>query len=190
MNNEHAKRIQDAINNTKELGKAGVIPENYYEDTVAQRSPKTGCGSVVTSFRGQPVSDGIGHLVFFDAWEGWRLYQDCPNLIPGCTAFRNNDLGGELGIVKLSDLDPAAEVTLDDRKHTGNVSATVSGIRGKYVNFVVAILGVENGKEILFTFHPGDPVNPSKVKTEPGMHGKVVTAAEALKMGLETAKIV
>ena len=188
--NEFTTRIQNAIAATKELGKAGVIPENYYEDTVAQRSPKTGCGSIVTSFRGKEVFDGIGHLCFFDAWEGWKPYDNCPNLIPGCVAFRNDDLGGELGIVRLSDLDPKSEVTLDDRKHTGNVSATVSGIRGKYANFVVAILGVENGKEILFTFHPGDPCMPSKVKTEPGFHGRKVTVAEAMAMGLETAKIV
>lgn len=190
MMNEHAKRIQNAITATKELGKAGVIPENYFEDTCEQRSPKTGCGSIVTGFRGQEVFDGIGHLCFYDAGEGWRPYPDCPNLIPGCVAFRNDDLSGELGIVELSKLNPSLSVTLDDRKGTGFVSATVKGARGKYVNFVTAILGEESGKEILFTFHPGDPVNPSKVKAEPGLHGKIITVKEAMEMGLETAKIV
>lgn len=178
------KRIQAAIANTKR-----VVP-GYFESTVAQRSSKTGCGSVVTTYHGKPVSDGIGHLVFFDAQAGWEEYPECPALMPGCSAFINREIGGELGVVSLAELAPETEVVLDDRKGTGNVSATVKGVRGKHVDFVVAILGDEQGSEVLFTFHPGDPVNPSKVKTEPGMHGKVITVAEALRMGLETAKIV
>lgn len=182
--NEFTSRIQKSIENTKRL-----VP-GYFEKTVEQRTPKTGCGSIVTSFRGAEVVDGIAHLCFHDAWEGWKPYPECPNLIPGCSAFRNDDIGGELGIVDLKDLDPNAEVILDDRKNTGTVSATVKGVRGQKVSFTVAILGDEQGEEVLFTFHPGDPCMPSKVKTEPGLHGKTVTVAEALKMGLETAKIV
>lgn len=184
MNNEHAKRIQNAIVETKTL-----IP-GYYEKTVAQRSPKTGCGSVVTSYKGQPLYDGIGHAVFYDGWDGWEEYPTCPCLMEGCTAFINRYFGGELGVVSLDDLPADSDIILDDRKNTGNVSATVKGVRGKKVDFIVAILGPEQGKEVLFTFHPGDPVNPSRVKTETGMHGRHVTVAEALKMGLQTAKIV
>lgn len=181
--NKNTNRIQEAIKNTK------VVAPGYYEATCAQRSPKTGCGSVVTDFRGQKVYDGIGHLTFGDAWEGWEEYPSCPNLMPGCAAFINRDIGGELGIVPLSSLSPDTRIVLDDSKGTGFISATVKGQRGKHVDFVVAILGEEQGKEVLFTFHPGDPCIPSSVKAE-GLHGKAVTAKEAMELGLETAKIV
>ena len=183
ITNKVTKRIQEAIKNTR------VVAPGYYEATCVQRSPKSGCGSVVTAFFGHEVYDGIGHLCFYDAWEGWQEYPNCPNLLPGCVAFRNNDLGGELGIVQISELDPDTKVTLDDRKGTGFISATVKGQRGKHVGFTVAILGQEQDREVLFTFHPGDPVIPSSVKAA-GLHGKVITAKEALAMGLETAKIV
>lgn len=181
--NNVTNRIKSAIKNTKDLF------GDYFDSVVKQRSPKTGCGSVVTSFLGNPVYDGIEHLCFCDAWEGWEEYPSCPNLMSGCTAFINKDIGGELGIVPLSSLPPDAKVVLDDSKGTGFVSATVKGQRGHHVDFVVAILGQEQGKEVLFTFHPGNPCVPSSVKAE-GLHGKTVTAREAMDLGLETAKIV
>lgn len=185
-------RILRAIENTKLLSNEKIIPEKYFENTVAQRSPASGCGSVVTEFKGTKVSDveDIGTLCFNKAKEGWTDYPDCPELMEGCTAFINKELGGELGVIALSDLPVDSDIILDDRKNTGNISATVKGVRGKSVGFVVAILGPENGREILCTFHPGDPCRPSMVKNKPGMHGRHVTVTEAKALGLETAKIV
>lgn len=184
---ESYKRIQAAIANTKR-----VLP-GHFESLVALRSPKTGCGLMVTSYRGQSVSDGIGHLVFFDAQAGWEEYPNCPYITPRETAFINREIGGELDVVSLAEFAPETEVILDDCTGIGSesfVSATVKGVRRKHVDFVVAILGGGQGTEVLITFHPGDPIFRSMVRTEPEMIGKTVTVAEALKMGLETAKIV
>jgi len=106
----------------------------------------------------------------------------------GCFAFKA-ELPGQLGIIGLAGLPADAVVTLDDRKNTGKVSAVVEGVRGEEVPFTVLILGLEQGDEVVFTFHPGDPVRPSQVQAEPGLHGRTVTVSEALAMGLEMAKI-
>jgi len=104
--------------------------------------------------------------------------------------FVTRDLKGRLGIIELASLPTNTVVTLDDRKNTGKVSATVKGVLGPEVDFTVIILGIENGMEVVFTFHPGAPVSPSQVQCELGMHDKQVSIAEALGMGLTMAKIV
>jgi len=105
----------------------------------------------------------------------------------GCSAFVAN-ISGRLGIVELRSLHSDSIVTLDDRKNTGKVEAVVQGVRGKIKDYTVLILGPEQGEEIVYTFHPGDPVRPSQIPAE-GMHGRQVTVSEALDMGLEIAKI-
>ena len=109
--------------------------------------------------------------------------------LEGCTYFKTYDLKGRLGIVELASLPTDTVVTLDDRKDTGKVSAVVEGILGSVVDFIVLILGPEDGVEVVFTFHPGEPVRPSQIQCETGMHGRRVTIAEAQSLGLAMAKV-
>ena len=175
--NEIVTRILLAIAATREL------VAGYWEKTCAQRAGTNpaAAGSIYPGKSPEEVEVAITAAK-------WVPYEH-PALAAGSTAFRA-ELPGQLGIVDLTTLAPSTPVLLDDRKGTGTVSATVAGVRGETVEFTVLILGEEQGKEIVFTFHPGAPVRPSSVKTEPGLHGKAVTAAEALAMGLTTAKII
>ena len=155
----------------------------YFQKTCEQRLPG-GAGSVLTGEFGgwNDVREALENAE-------WTAVQH-PDLMPGTRAFSTHDLRGRLGIVDLAALDDSDVVTLDDRKNTGKVSCTVNGVLGPEVDHVVIILGDEAGREVVFTFHPGDPVRPSQVSCEPGMHGRTVTVAEAREMGLTTAKIV
>lgn len=183
MNNNVAERITAAIANTKRL-----VP-GYFQATCASRGGEAPCGSVIL-LNNKPAFN-VEHLLFANYLQHWVEYYDCPNLMQGCTAFEMWKPGiGRLGIVELSSLSDDAVVVLDDRKNTGKVSATIKGALGQVVDFVVCIIGQEQGEDVIFTFHPGDPVNPSQVQAEPGLHGKTVTVSQARQMGLETAKIV
>jgi hypothetical protein len=161
---------------------------DYFQKTLEQRDIKTGCGSVFHY-------TGLEHMLFCDLIGEWQEYTNCPNLMEGCTAFKlqyapNGKALGQIGIIPLSQLSDDDLVVLDDRKGTGKVSATIKGVRGQDVDFAVMILGPEQGKEVIYTIHPGDPVNPSQVDCEIGMHGKTVTVKEAKELGLETVKII
>ena len=166
-------RIAAAIAATRE------VIAGYFEKTLAQRAGTV--GSIYPGLTAEQIEAAITAAV-------WEPYSH-ENVQPGCTAFRA-PLPGQLGIVPLAGLGPEAVVVLDDRKNKGTVSATVAGVRGEEVNFTILILGQEQGREVVYTFHPGEPVVPSTVTTQPGLHGKVTTVGEALAMGLTSAKIV
>lgn len=169
-------RIQKAVETTRRL-----IP-GYFEKTLGQRSSfsKKAAGSFYDLY-----PEMLEAMLLAAPWE---IYSH-PAVSPECTAFKAPFTPGRLGVADLRSLPSDAIVTLDDRKDTGKVSAVVKGVRGREEYFTVLILGPEQGEEVIFTFHPGDPVRPSQVQVEPGMHGQQVTVAEALAMGLETAKI-
>ena len=116
----------------------------------------------------------------------WEPYSH-PEVMQGCVAFRA-PLRGRLGIVRLDTLAEGTAVVLADPKRTGNVEATVPGALGDTVEFAVAILGQDSGREVCYTFHPGAPVAPSRVAAD-DMHGREVRVADALALGLVWAKI-
>jgi len=176
MNNINT-RIAQAIDAIRRL-----MP-GYFEKTVAGRLPETGAGSIVDGFES---AEELEKALVAASWESYSH----PAVMAGTEAFITKDVRGKLGMIDLVDLPAGTFVTLDDRKRTGKVSCTVEGVRGEDVDFTVIILGKHEGEEVVFTFHPGDPVDPSQVQVEPGMHGKQVAVAEALGMGLAKAKIV
>lgn len=173
---ENTDRIRRAIDATR-----GVIP-GYFEKTLAQRAglSESAAGSIYAA-----VDEAKLEQMLLDA--EWVAYEH-PSVQSGCSAFRA-DIPGSLGIVDLSTLPSNASVVLDDRKGTGKVSATIVGVRGESVDFTVLIVGLHEGAEVVFTFHPGDPVVPSVVQMS-GAHGVAVPVRLALEMGLTTAKII
>lgn len=175
-------RIEKAVRNT------GYVVPGYWEKTLNQRiagSP-TAAGSVYEQFEDAVTLESA--LMVAD----WEPYSHSA-IAAGCEAFVAL-IPGRMGVVTLRDLPSDAVVTLDDRKGTGKVSAVVKGVRGPAVDFTVLILGREKDKEgneyeIVFTFHPGDPIRPSPVDATPGLHGKQISVTEAISMGLEMAKV-
>lgn len=123
----------------------------------------------------------------------WEPYAECPNLMPGCTAFRLNNVPGKEGIVDLTTLTGNNEylyVTFGDEKGTGFAKARMEYFSGPKTNFAVAILGQHEGKEVMFTFHPGDPIRPSTVPDEKSLWGKQFYVKDAIKMGVRYAKLI
>lgn len=169
-------RIRKAAETTRR-----VVP-GYLEKTLAMRAELSGesSGSVYLGITPSQLEEKI-------LAAEWEPYSH-PAVATGCEAFKA-PLHGQVGVADLRSLPPDAIVILDDRKGTGKVSAVIKGVRGEEARFSVLILGPEQGEEVIFTFHPGDPVRPSQVQVEPGMHGRQVAVADALAMGLETAKI-
>jgi len=144
--------------------------------------PATGAGSIVDGF------DSAEELEKALRNAEWEEYSH-PALAQGTIGFKTYGITGRIGIIDIDSLPSDCQVTLDDRKNTGTVSATVQGVLGSQIGYTIAILGDEAGQEVLFTVHPGDPVTPSKVHAN-DLHGVTVSRDEALKMGLVTAKIV
>lgn len=157
---------------------------DYFINTLKQRVGDGSCGSV---FIGPNTTDELEYSLRHADWKPYTH----PSIAEGCKGFITHDLRGHLGIVALADLPPETMVTLDDRKNTGTISATVCGAVGPVVNYAVGIVGLEDGRPVVYTVHPGDPISPSKVKGEPGMHGMRIPASTAISMfDLQYAKIV
>lgn len=152
----------------------------YLESCLAQRNP--GQGGAGSRFLSPVTLEELQRA----AWEEYAH----PAVMAGCRAFRA-PIAGRIGIVRLSSLAPETEVTLDDRKSIGKVEAVVKGVLGSEVDFTVLLTGPREGTEgfEVWTFFPGEPINPSQVETTHYPHGTTVTAAEALTLGLEWAKI-
>jgi len=125
----------------------------------------------------------------------WEEYSHPAIKAPACgfKALLPEGLEGVLGVVKLSELPEDTQIVLDDRKGTGKVSAVIKGSRldAPRCDYIVAILGPRPDLpdvEVVWTFHPGDPVRPSEVQAD-GLGGSTVTVKEAVELGLEWAKI-
>jgi hypothetical protein len=131
--------------------------------------------------------EALEELLFSAVTEG-----DCPKVLnhpaimPGCTAYTVS-LNGKSGIVPIWD---DANYTLEDPKKTGFVDCVMDGTLEDFTTVygTTVILGPEDGKEVLFTFHPGLPIAPSALKAEEH-EGIVVTGVEAKELGFEFAKI-
>lgn len=175
MNN--AERINNALQNIKEL-----LPE-YWEATVNSRTPGKSVGSVF-SF------SNIEKVLFEDRINDWTVYENCPNLIPGCIAFILRDVDGHLGVVELEKLNSEMVLDILDNKKTGKAKLLAHVGLGPETNFATLILGDEQGKEVIFTFHPGQPVRPSEIPIE-ALEGKTrITVREAMALGFTTANVV
>jgi hypothetical protein len=116
------------------------------------------------------------------AWEPFEH----PDIMKGCSAFKA-PLSGTFGLLDLTTVADDFLVTLADPKGTGFVEAECTAGRGAKVDFTVLILGDEKGTEVVFTFHPGNPIRPSRLPAE-GRVGNIITAKDALALGFKWAK--
>ena len=175
MNN--AERITSAINAIKNL-----LPE-YWESTVSSRTPGKSVGSVFTF-------EDVEKVLFQDRLNDWEEYGECPNLMPGCVAFTLRDVNGHLGVVELSELDPTLLLDVIDNKKTGKAKLLAHIGIGPKTDFATLILGEEQGKEVVFTFHPGAPVRPSEIPVDALEGEKQLTVKKAIELGFTTANVV
>jgi len=166
------QRIQAAIDNTRRLA------PGYFEKCLEQRT--SGSGS---SYADSTPADLEAALV----GASWEPFEH-PDIMSGCTAFKA-DLPGRFGLLDPTTVADDFMVTLADPKGTGFVEAECTAGRGPKVPHTIIILGQEQGEEIVFTFHPGEPIRPSRLASE-GRVGQIITAKEALSLGFKWAKSV
>lgn len=92
-----------------------------------------------------------------------------PDVAPGCQAYEAH-LPGLLGIFPIDSLPVDVELFAIDPKGTGKVSIGAANIPKEHVDFSFLIIGKEeiDGEQldVIFTFHPGEPVPPSIIETK------------------------
>lgn len=114
-----------------------------------------------------------------------------PGVKEGCRCFKM-PLKGLEGILDIKDLPETTNFYAIDPKHTGNISVGAAGIQKKEVDDTYLIVGKDdiNGIEddVVFTFHPGEPVAPSNVTTQEIPDGKKLSLDEIKNLGFDKVK--
>lgn len=174
-NSNTASRIDAAHKNIQE------IAPGYWEATVASRTAVTAVGSFFEF-------PNVEEVLFEQHLQDWEEYPECPGLLPGCAAFKLQ-IKGYLGVIPLDILDDAQELRVINNKGTGvaKLLAPTDSIP-REVDFAVCILGMEDGREVIFTFHPGDPIPPDTIKVE-DLGKSSITVAEAKSLGFVYANL-
>lgn len=174
---EDTYEVRDAIENTKTN-----LP-SYFRNTCEQRLAN-GVGSIYEGIK------SAGEMEEALRTAHWKKAEH-PDVMPDCQAYVTKDIkGGHFGLLKIEDLPDDIEITASDPKNTGKVSMTVSGEKGPEVEDTWLIIGKENGVDVVFTFHPGEPVRPSLVEVKDCPDGTKLTKEQAINLGFDLAKIV
>lgn len=174
--------VYKCIQNLKELDPV------YFKKCLEQRLVN-GLGSTTEA---NTVEEMEGDLM--DAnWEPWE--DKLSVLTPGCKAFITYDIPGHYGMINLEDRDPNEICFFADPKNTGMLSLCIATDDRTDVDYTVLIIGPEGNKDVMFTFHPGEPIPASTFKSgdsesggsgyEPG---DKITVADAMKLGFKRAK--
>lgn len=170
-------RVTQALANT---------PPEYLAKCLASRvEGPDACGSIIPGHTTETLLETL--------WSArWRPYVH-PDIMDGCTAYYSS-IAGRLGVIEIDRLLGGTYLRIEDPKETGFVEAVVETIGAAddsepNVYFTVIILGPDDGTEVVYTFHPGAPVRPSRVSAENVKVGSLVTREEALGMGLKYAKV-
>jgi len=93
------------------------------------------------------------------------------------------------GMVKVADQPEDTIFTIEDQKNTGKVSLVMKGNHRIPAEETWIILGPEQGKEVVYTFHPGEPIPRATTSTEDLPVGTELTKAQALELGFNLAKV-
>lgn len=170
------KIIASAIENTKSL-----VP-GYFEKTCAQRLAD-GTGSIFEDIHS--VEDMEQALL---SAEWIPAEHEC--VAPDCRAFKTTSIkSGLYGMVKVADQPDDTIFVIEDQKNTGKVSLVMKGNHRIPAEETWIILGPEQGKEVVYTFHPGEPIPRATTSTEELPVGTEVTKEEAMALGFNLAKV-
>ena len=174
-------RVRSAIENLKKNN------NEFYNKCIKQRLFNGGEGSYYPYDKLQ-----LETLLEMAEWEK----VEHPNVTEPCSCFVSYDFKGRVGVVELENLHDDIEFFLDDFKNTGWLSLCVKQDESWFVplDYTYIILGDDGFGEIMFTFHPGEPIAPSTLedgKNEFGLEkGMKLTKEEAIKYGFKHAKVV
>lgn len=177
------ERVRNAIRLLKEKD------PSYYTKCIRQRLFNGGEGSYY-----DPNVD-FNTLEAYLECSNWTMVEN-PNVDDGCSCFVCYDLKGHIGIVDVENVPNDVNFFLDDFKGTGKLSLCVKQYENWFVpmGYTYIILGNDGYGEIMFTFHPGEPLKPSTMEdghNEYGLHkGDVITKEKAIKCGFKHAKVV
>lgn len=150
-----------------------VVP-GYFESHLEGRSA-AGDGSTVWRWgKACPNAHAVMNTLLDTLWQE---YPECPNLMPGCRAYRAA-IPGTIDLRQVSDLADDTPVRWVDPGH-GYQYPTVEGVEGEYTDTTTLIVGPEAGKEVVYTFHPGLPIKPSQVAAD--IDTTAITTIAALK---------
>lgn len=170
------KTVVDAVNATK-----AIVP-GYFEKTCKQRIA-TGTGSVFSTINS--VEEMEEAIVKADWIEAKHELVD-----PPCKAYKTTSItGGQYGMVKIEDQPDDTIFHIEDQKNTGMVSLVMEGNTRIPTKETWLIIGPEQGRDIVYTFHPGEPVPVATTPTEQLKVGTKLTKAEALEKGFNLAKV-
>lgn len=153
--------VRDAIKNT---------PQDYLMKTYAMRAglaeqgghnPER-AGSYFPRFK----PSGVKNLISTVVWEPYTH----PNIQEPAQGFIARSFPSRMGMVHIEDVPADVTLVLSDPKDTGKVECIWKGApanKGHKVDFLVALVGPgDNGKDVLWTFFPGDPIHPSTVERQ------------------------
>jgi len=149
----------------------------HWDGTLSMRLPNSGLGSIYPQF---DTKEALKEALLNAKWVKYSH----PAMPGGAVGFKA-ELPGEIGMISLDDLDDDCEVRLVDPKQTGFLSAVVDGNNYETSSFTVMIVGDNDGDLVVYTFHPGDPVERSAITGEE----RTVTVSQARELGFGLAKI-
>lgn len=175
-----SSRVRAAIEATRQH-----LPD-HWAGLLAQRAELSGkaVGSFVAGFRPSALEKALE----LSAWEEDPSVQ--ADLLPGCTAFKAVIPCGVVGILPLGELPDGTELELRDGHSTGQVEAVAVGVPREVAqsSYSWLIVGQEEGREVVFTFHPGRPVRTPAIPAN-GNVGRRISVEEAQAMGFTHAKL-
>lgn len=175
--------VRQAIQNTKRRD------PKYWSKVLRQRAGKTESGKINKYAVGsmyELLSPKELEVALLNAQ--WRLYKN-KNLVNNVRAYKSR-LAGIKRIINLKKIPKNMMMILDDRKNTGYLSGIyISKMKGVSEDSTIILIRSKGKKKNqVVTFHPGEPILPSKVKSLRNIK-KQISVKEAYKLGFRYAKI-
>ena len=177
--NKYTEIVNNALDN--------IINQDalYTDKMFAQRLPESGMGSIYPFFNSRKeLEEAIRSANYQPA--------EHPAIAPGCKAYITQDIMGAYGMVKIEDQPNDMKFVIADPKNTGKVSLMIWGwAEGNRLltNETWVIVGPNEGKDVVYTFHPGEPIPRATTSTEELPVGTILTKQEALAKGFNLAKV-
>lgn len=178
---ENNRLVNAAIDATEEyLG-------DYFNNTCRMRLPEAGSGS---TYDGIKSVEELKEKIRNANWEK----AEHENVMFGCTAYKTKDIpGGHYGIIAIDNLPENVDIIASEpNKKTGMITMMVSSEqvpKGPATDETWLIVGDEEGHDVVFTFHPGEPVSPSQLKVDDYKGGENITPQQAKALGFDFVKI-
>lgn len=139
-----------------------------------------------TGFYPNTAKDELDDLIWNAEWIPYRH-----PTVPDGNAY-STPLPGQLMIAYLPKVPDTTLVTFESTDEPDLVSAVVSGVPGRSVQYTVIVLypagSLDPSEMEVRDFHPGAPTRPSQVKA-PELLGQTMSVQEAVKLGFILAKI-